>query len=224
MVRTSWSTACHTKNYSSKDKIWPRCRFLITRVCSRNSWFALTPPTKNPYTALKEQLIKRTAASEQQRLQQLLSTKQLGDRKPTQFLYQMQQLLGDTPTDGSLIRELFHQRLPTNVRMVLASARRDASLEELTYMADKIMEVASPSIATVQVPPTVTTEIEELHSKVASLTTLVKSFTHHRSPSPTHRHSPAESSHLCWYQQHYGELARKCKEPCLKSGNSSASH
>ena len=97
----------------------------------------------------------------------------------------MQQLLGDTPTDGSLVRELFLQRLPTNVRMVLASARRDASLEELAYMADKIMEVASPSIATVQVPLKVATEIEELHSEVAGLTALVKSLTHRRSPSPT---------------------------------------
>ena len=184
----------------------------------------LHPPTENPYTALKEQLIKRTAASEQQRLQQLLSTEELGDRKPTQFLRRMQQLLGDTPTDGSLVRELFLQRLPTNVRMVLASARRDASLEELADMADKMMEVASPSIATVQVPPKVTTEIEELRSEVASLTTLVKSLTHRRSPSPTRRHSPAESSHLCWYHQRYGESARKCKEPCSKSGNSSASH
>ena len=52
----------------------------------------LKPPEATPYDVLKQQLIKRTAASEQRRLQQLLSTEELGDRKPTQLLRQMQQL------------------------------------------------------------------------------------------------------------------------------------
>ena len=46
----------------------------------------LRPPNENPYDVLKEQLVKQTAASEQQRLQQLLSSEELSDRKPTQLL------------------------------------------------------------------------------------------------------------------------------------------
>ena len=41
-------------------------------------------PNKNRYDVLKEQLVKQTTATEQQRLEQLLSTEELGDRKPTQ--------------------------------------------------------------------------------------------------------------------------------------------
>ena len=83
----------------------------------------LRPPTNNPYDHLKSQLIKRTTASEQRRLQQLFNAEELGDRKPTQLLRRMQQLLGDkaASTDSSFLRELFLQRMAGNIRTVLAS-------------------------------------------------------------------------------------------------------
>ena len=40
----------------------------------------LKPPADNPYDTLKAELIKRTAASEQRKLQQLISGEELGDR------------------------------------------------------------------------------------------------------------------------------------------------
>ena len=43
----------------------------------------INPPAENLYTQLKSELVKRTSASEQQRLHQLLNVEQLGDRKPT---------------------------------------------------------------------------------------------------------------------------------------------
>ena len=49
----------------------------------------LKPPETTPYKVLKEQLIRRTAASEQRRLQQLFNAEELGDRKPTQLLRQL---------------------------------------------------------------------------------------------------------------------------------------
>ena len=64
----------------------------------------LKPPTDNPYDTLKAQLIKRTAASEQRKFLQLISSEELGDRKLTQLLRRMQHLLGDklgTGTDAN---------------------------------------------------------------------------------------------------------------------------
>ena len=101
-------------------------------------------------TLFRQQLIQRTAASKQRRLQQLFNTEELGDRKPTQLLRRMQQLLVDKAAtiDNSFMRELFLQRLPANVRMVLASTP-ETTLYQLAQLADKVVEVAAPFVATV---------------------------------------------------------------------------
>lgn len=46
----------------------------------------LKPPAENPYNTLKAELIKRTAALEQCKLQHFTSGEELSDRKPTQLL------------------------------------------------------------------------------------------------------------------------------------------
>ena len=159
----------------------------------------LRPPADNPYTALKEQLTKRTALSEQRKLQQLLTGEELGDRKPTQLLRRMQQLLGDRPgLDTSFLQELFLQRLPHSVRIVLASTPDSTSLSTLAEMADKVMEVATPTVAAVKAPTTdpLAAEVETLRGDIARLERLVQKLARpprsrskhrspHRSPTPT---------------------------------------
>ena len=187
----------------------------------------LAPPTENPYNTLKVQLIKRTAASER-RLQQLFNAEELGDHKPTQLLRRMQQLLGDKAgsTDSSFVRELFLQRLPANVRMVLASTPDTTSLKDLAQLADKIVEVAIPSVATVRTASPINAEVEQLRAEVTRLQEIVKSLSsrgrspQRRSPSP----HPSSDTTLCWYHQRFGDNARQCRPPCKKSGNGNARH
>ena len=114
--------------------------------------------------------------AEQRRLQQLFNTEELGDRKPTQLLRRLQQLAGDMPglTDGTFLRELFLQRLPANVRMVLASTRENTSIEELAQLADRIIEVAAPpSVSNVSTQPS---ELDQLKAEITSLTQVVNSL------------------------------------------------
>ena len=142
----------------------------------------LQPPEATPYDKLKEQLIKRTAASEQRRLQQLFNAEELGDRKPTQLLRRMQQLLGEkaTNTDAAFMRELFLQRLPSNVRMVLASTPDTGNLEDLAQLADKVVEVAVPSVANVNA----STDLQQLRQEVADLKGMLQSLKLTRRAAP----------------------------------------
>ena len=147
--------------------------------------FILAPPASEPYKTLKAQLIERTAASEQHRLQQLFHTEDLGDRKPTQLLRRMQQLLGEkmSTTDATFLQELFLQRLQSNVRMVLA-ASGTTNLPQIASLADKIMEVATSTGVIAQVTSPPTPEVDALRSDVADLRRLVESLLHSRPPRP----------------------------------------
>ena len=196
----------------------------------------LSPPAEEPYDALRTQLIKRTAASEQRRLQQLFNTEELGDRKPTQLLRRMQQLLGEKAgtVDGSILRELFLQRLPSNVQMVLASSPESVGIDDLATLADRITEVATStsSVSSVEQPSQVSSELNQLRAEVADLRKLLQSSNRYhrrsRSATPSRRSSspaPSRSSmDLCWYHSRFGDAARKCRSPCSKAGNTSASH
>ena len=120
----------------------------------------------------------------------------------------MQQLLSGTAPglpNGAFVHELFLQRLPSNVRMVLASAKPDTSIEELTEKADKVVRVATPSVSAVATtPPHITAEMEQLYSEVVHLTNLVKSLTQcHYSLSPNCRHRQSSTDFLCWYHKHF---------------------
>jgi len=92
----------------------------------------------------------------------------------------MQQLLGERAgtTDGAFLRELFLQRLPANVRMVLASTTTAGSLEDLAELADKIMEVAKPTVSAVASPLSqLTSELEQLPTDVNRLQASIKTLT-----------------------------------------------
>ena len=201
----------------------------------------LKPPSENQYDVLKAQLVKRTAASEQRKLQQLISGEELGDRKPTQLLRCMQKLLGNklgsTTDTNSFLRELFLQRLPASIRMVLASADCSTTIDKLAEMADKVMEAAVPTAPNVSAVSHVTAdhpELKQLREDVARLTELIQTLSiqsrphyprstsrsRHCSVTPTSQH---HDSQLCWYHTKFGEAVQKCKKP-RSWGNFPAAH
>lgn len=203
-----------------------------------------SPPPDNPYDTLKAELIRRTTESEQRRLQQLLTAEELGDRKPTELLRRMRHLIGDNPAalDASILRELFLQRLPQQVRMILSVSSTE-TLDSLAQMADKIMDVGAPSISAIErrdsshFAPVRDDRLdrllqanEELNRKMDQLAaelSLLKAD-HRRNTSRQRRQSrdrsPSLPRSVCWYHHRYGARARQCHQPCQFAGNARAMH
>ncbi len=201
----------------------------------------INPPTDQPYDKLKSELIKRTSASEQKRLHQLLISEELGDRKPSQLLRRMRQLLGDNNLEDRILRQLFLQRLPMNAQLILASSADTVSIDQLATLADKILEVAlpTPSVASITPGPLSSTHadpvkvISDLQGQINSLATQIQALTNQfqsqprfrgrsQSRSPGNRSSSFSRSPnrqnqnhpFCWYHWKYGSNARHCNPPC----------
>lgn len=197
----------------------------------------INPPQKEQYTTLKAKLIERVSASEQRRVQMLLTEEELGDRKPSQLLRRMEQFLGEQKLEKGILKQLFLQRLPVNVRLILASTSEALSLSDLADLADRIIEAHPEPLGTmsaiaqtpvVQAKPASST----LESQVTDLTRLVRELTtvvgrmqrsQSRSRSRTRnrdgkRDTPSDAApdELCWYHSKYGDNAHHCRPPCLR--------
>jgi hypothetical protein len=59
----------------------------------------IAPPDHEPYNRLKAELVRRLSTSREQRVRQLLSHEEMGDRKPSQFLRHLKGLAPDVPND-----------------------------------------------------------------------------------------------------------------------------
>ncbi|XP_064461529.1 uncharacterized protein LOC135371401 [Ornithodoros turicata] len=142
----------------------------------------IRPHAEHLYDTLRDELIRRTTLSSENRIRQLLTSEELGDRRPTQLLCRMRELAGNPTAEDALLRELFLQRLPHNIRMILASSEH-VSLDDQAKMADRIMELAgnpvlgtvanlSPTTAAPSPDPTIamlTASLHQLRSTVAVL-------------------------------------------------------
>lgn len=174
------------------------------------------PPTVFPYTKLKETLIHRTSLSKQERIQQLFNITDLGDKKPSQLLRQLQQLVGSMHLDDSILEEIFLQKLPSNIQLILAS-NNNISLADKAEIADRILNVTQPTLCSVSKDAQ---QIEELKQEVSELKKLVLSQSRKKNlPFPT----VPPNSNLCWYHLNFGGKARKCIPPCQQSSSTNKS-
>ena len=220
---------------------------LTPDLASRLRHIIFNPPAENPYTGLCKEIIKQTSLSDQQRYTALLRDVELGDSRPPQLLQRLETMAGDKITDRGFLRQIFIEKLPPMVQVILAAAPSSSSLSELSELADKIAEACSlqPSISAVQHAPSTSPHgntlqqvletqrlvQEELRSLQAELrsSNRERSLRRERSQSRGRNRSQGRSSSrndsdtgLCWYHRVWGNLAKNCREPCTQAGNGPA--
>lgn len=173
---------------------------------------------ETPYNTFKEGVIARMAESEQSRLQKVLLGTDLGDRKPSELLSKMQSLAGDSVRPEAL-KTLWLQRLPTQVRAILAVSSEE--LTKLALLGDKILETVNhQSIASTSTNNSVsaisgTSKIEE---QISQLTMQFEKFRNNFKQSDRNR-SRSRSRYnnnekICYYHKRFGNNAKKCTKWC----------
>ncbi|KAG1661713.1 A-kinase anchor protein 7 isoform gamma [Nymphon striatum] len=126
-----------------------------------------SPPAEQPYSSLKSSLLDRIAVSKTQRVKNLLSMEELGDRKPSQLLRHMESLLDNSlGLDNLLVSEIFLSRMPSNVRSILAANPLPLTLSQQATLADRIMEASDHQ----EVAAVSTFNFDSLQAQISKMT------------------------------------------------------
>ena len=206
--------------------------------------FLKDPKDATAYDDLKAELLKSTSKTLQERLQQLVDREELGDRKPSQFLATLKNLMGETTVSDELMRGFFLRRMPPMVCAVLATLPSDAPVSQLATVADAVI-AAAPSAA---VPPiqqvntedpsapktsstpagavgglSVDDRLARLEQQMANLNKQLKRLNYRnrsrgRSVSRDTSHEPNKEG-PCFFHRKFGDKARRCEAPCTYSKN-----
>ncbi|XP_070169423.1 uncharacterized protein [Polyergus mexicanus] len=127
------------------------------------------PPEKDKYLHVKNILINRFTDSEEKRLRQLLAGVELNDKKPSDLLRKIKQLVGGAISEN-VLHSIWLQRLPSQVQAILAVVE-DCPLIKLAELADKILDrETSLQVATIASPVEEnTSNFTNLERRIAAL-------------------------------------------------------
>lgn len=204
----------------------------------------LRPHADQPFTTLKEQLVKRLSASQEEKIRELLEKATIGDRKPSQFLRELRSL-GGTVFNDDVLRTIWSSRLPNDMQAIL-STQQTLSLDQLADLADNINATyknggtqhvseasQNPTPAEERLYSMITQMFAELRAEmndsvkreISAVQRTGRSTdrtTNHHHSQPRNRSSSRKrsfNSEFCWYHNRFGANARKCTPPCTFSGN-----
>ena len=154
----------------------------------------------------------------------------------------MQQVLCDkSPLMGDkLLTQLFIQRLPPSIRVVLANSVDGIKLDALSELADKMVEATLVEAVHNQPPlpapysalPLKVMELRqdmaEIKGTLAELRLELRGYDYSRrgrsrsrsSPSHARTGSNLANGTMCCYHTNFGTSAERCNQPCSFQGNS----
>lgn len=187
--------------------------------------YVQSPPDVAVYQGIKQLLTERHSMSETNRIERLLSSEELGDRKPSDFYRYLKQLAGTSATfSDDLIKKLWLRRLPRVINVALIP-HQDDDIKEIASLADKIWEASQTQLSQVASVMPFSDSVSELKLEIEELKKLVRNMSsgrnndtrsrsRGRSPSASRRGDFESGSKMCWYHRKFGDRANKCVQPC----------
>lgn len=183
-------------------------------------------PEDNPYGKLKARIIELFSQSESVQLKLLLQDLQLGDKRPSQLLVEMQNLSAGKLNDD-LLRTLWQQRLPIHIQQILSICKD--TLSELALIADKICEVSGYQTVSEVQNSRDSFNLQSLRDEIVALNEKVERLSRRGNRGSKREHlirrsrsrnsrsrerAPNLPADICWYHKCYGTKAHKCRKPC----------
>ncbi|XP_036148370.1 uncharacterized protein LOC118647459 [Monomorium pharaonis] len=202
-------------------KFYHAVQALDATVLHEVSDIVTNPPTDNKYETLKTRILTEFQDSEEKRLKTLLNQTELGDKRPSRLLKHMRDL-AENKISEELLKSFWLQRLPTSTQTILSISQDP--LDKLATMADRVHDIASPSISNLDLVPATSTatslenQLCELIKRVDRIETRRRDASprryRRRSTSRPHIRSASPSAKICWYHQRFGREAKRCTTPC----------
>lgn len=131
-------------------------------------------PAEEPYEKFKCRLIDTYAVCYQARIQKLLTKLSLGDKRPSHLLQEMRSFRGTT-INAEFLKELWTQRLPTQIQLILKAS--DSDLDGLAKLANQINNVYNTSNSIMSLSTSSSSSNNQnLDQQIAELTKRVDAF------------------------------------------------
>lgn len=198
----------------------------------------VAPPEVNAYERLKSELIRRVSASQEERIRQVLTQEDIGDRRPSQYLRHLRSKIDSGTVPDNLLRTIWSSRLPPSVKAIIAS-QSEMPLDAVAELADKVLDAVTPAphvVSAAQCASTATTvtraDYDALAARVDQLTQQISQLvacnsvsgdrgrrryrrrSRSRATSSSPAPSPSAQKDVCWYHRRFGEQAQRCTKPC----------
>lgn len=189
-----------------------------------------SPPATEAYAKLKAELVRRVSASQEERVRQVLTQEDIGDRKPSQYLRHLRSKVDSCTIPDTLLRTLWSNRLPAQVKAIVAS-QTHMPLDAVADLADRIQDAILPSHCSENVTAchsasmVTRSDYDNLSGKVDALSKQLSELlsernnrgrfrSRSRSRSSKNTSDEGSNNDMCWYHKRFGERAHKCNTPC----------
>jgi len=165
---------------------------LDQQTATRCIAFLERAPSADKYKAFKKYLIETFELSEEERADQLLNLRHLGDRRPSELADVILQLNGNQPMHF-VLRRIFIRALPSTVRNAIATSPTE-DLRDLAREADRAFTTMS-------------------HAD-ANLNTLEDGSSATGTEQEADAVNVRRQRQLCVYHRKFNVRAKRCVQPC----------